>query len=201
MIGEIRMFAGNFSPKNWAYCSGQLMTIAQNTALYSILGTSYGGNGTVTFGLPDLRGRVAVGAGQGQGLSLVNLGELSGQTTTTLTTGNLPPHTHSIVAPTASISGSVSLQMNVNNNTGAQSSPVNNYLGVEQAGGALYNSASSGTDSLNANAITVTATDLKVDLSSLNLASSGAALPYSNMQPYLGIGYIICVYGYYPARN
>lgn len=77
-IGEIRMFAGNFAPKNWAFCDGSTLAISQNTALYSILGTTYGGDGTTNFGLPDFRGRVVVGAGQGAGLNTVELGEMGG---------------------------------------------------------------------------------------------------------------------------
>ena len=78
-IGEIRMFAGTFAPRNWAFCNGQLLSIAQNTALFSILGTTYGGNGQTTFALPDFRGRSAVGTGQGPGLSSISLGEQAGE--------------------------------------------------------------------------------------------------------------------------
>lgn len=101
-IGEIRMFAGNFPPQNWAFCDGQLLSIAQNTALFSIVGTMYGGNGQTTFALPDLRGRVAIHAGQGPGLTNRQQGSIGGTETTTLTLANLPAHSHT-VAPRASI--------------------------------------------------------------------------------------------------
>ena len=94
-IGEIRLFAGNFAPRAWAFCWGQLLSIAQNTALFSILGTTYGGNGQTTFALPDLRGRVPVSQGQGPGLSPYSLGEQGGVETVTLLQQQIPAHTHS----------------------------------------------------------------------------------------------------------
>ena len=93
-IGEIRMFAGTFAPRTWAYCNNQLISIATNTALFSILGTTYGGNGQTTFALPDFRGRVAVGTGQGPGLSNIVLGQMAGTPTVTLLTTNMPAHNH-----------------------------------------------------------------------------------------------------------
>src|SRR5215204_812084 len=95
-IGEIRMFAGNFAPKNWALCYAQILSISQNTALFSILGTTFGGNGQTTFALPDFRSRVAVGAGQGPGLSNVSLGEQAGVETVTLLVTQMPAHNHVI---------------------------------------------------------------------------------------------------------
>jgi len=89
-IGTVTMFGGNFAPRGWAFCQGQLLPIASYTALFSILGTTYGGDGRTTFGLPDLRGRVAVGEGAGPGLSNVKLGEKAGSERTTLTVANLP---------------------------------------------------------------------------------------------------------------
>src|SRR5215510_651071 len=100
-IGEIRMFAGNFAPRNWAFCAGQLMSISQNTALFSLLGTTYGGNGQTTFALPDFRGRVAVGTGQGPGLPNITLGEVSGEPTHTLISTEMPSHTHALVGSSA----------------------------------------------------------------------------------------------------
>jgi microcystin-dependent protein len=95
-IGTIMMFAGNFAPKNWALCNGQLLPIAQNTALFSILGTTYGGNGTTTFALPNLQSRIPMQAGQGEGLSHRELGEMGGLEAVTLTVDNLPAHNHLI---------------------------------------------------------------------------------------------------------
>src|SRR5687768_16920561 len=94
-IGQIVLFAGNFAPRGWAFCQGQILSIAQNTALFSILGTTYGGNGQTTFALPDLRGRVPVGTGQGPGLPSMNLGQVAGEPTHTLIITEMPAHNHS----------------------------------------------------------------------------------------------------------
>jgi microcystin-dependent protein len=93
-IGEIRMFGGNFAPVGWAFCDGQLLAISQNDALFALIGTTYGGDGQTTFGLPDLRGRIPVHQGQGPGLSNYSLGEISGSENVTLTAQQIPAHTH-----------------------------------------------------------------------------------------------------------
>ncbi|HEU5149662.1 MAG TPA: tail fiber protein [Iamia sp.] len=93
-IAQIIMFAGNFAPRGWAFCQGQILSIAQNTALFSLLGTVYGGNGQTTFALPDLRGRVPVGTGQGPGLPSMNLGQMGGSPTHTLIITEMPAHNH-----------------------------------------------------------------------------------------------------------
>lgn len=93
-VGEIRMFAGNFAPRGWAFCDGQLLSVSQNDALFSLLGTIYGGDGRTTFGLPDLRGRIPVHAGTGPGLSPRALGAKAGAEETTLTVNQLPSHSH-----------------------------------------------------------------------------------------------------------
>ena len=112
-IGEIRMFGSNFAPRNWAFCNGQIMSIAQNTALFSLLGTTYGGNGQTTFALPDLRGRVPIQHGQGPGLSPYDLGEMGGVESVTMLPQELPSHVHALAAssqpasPAAQPTGSV----------------------------------------------------------------------------------------------
>ena len=176
-IGEIRMFAGNFAPRTWAFCSNQLMPIAQNTALFSILGTTYGGNGQTTFALPDFRGRVAVGTGQGPGLANITLGQLSGTTSVTLTTGNMPAHTHPLT-------GTVSPQGN-QGATGLSNDPSNRRL--------------AGT-----NIFTGAATDLATmapAVSTLAIGVTGGSQPFSIMPPYLGMNYIICLFGIFPSRD
>lgn len=100
-IGEIRLFAGNFAPRGWAFCDGQLLPIAQNQALFSIIGTTYGGDGRTTFALPDLRGRAPIHAGSGPGLTPRVLGARGGEEQVTLTESQLPQHTHSLMASTA----------------------------------------------------------------------------------------------------
>jgi len=93
-LGEIKMFAGNFAPRNWAFCDGQLLGISQYDALFSLLGTIYGGDGRTTFGLPDLRGRIPIHMGTGPGLSNYRIGQKAGAENVTLTVSQLPPHTH-----------------------------------------------------------------------------------------------------------
>ncbi|MCX7554487.1 tail fiber protein [Marinicella sp. S1101] len=99
-VGEIRMFAGNFAPRGWAFCDGQLLAVSQNDALFSLLGTIYGGDGRTTFGLPDMRGRLSLHAGQGPGLSNRRLGAKAGAENVTLTVNQLPSHRHAINATT-----------------------------------------------------------------------------------------------------
>ena len=93
-LGEIRLFGGNFAPLGWAFCSGQLMPISENDALFALVGTTYGGDGQVTFALPDLRGRLPIHQGQGPGLSTYVIGQLAGTENVTLTTSQMPQHTH-----------------------------------------------------------------------------------------------------------
>ncbi len=104
-VGEIRMFAGNFAPRGWAYCDGQLLAVSQNDALFSLLGTIYGGDGRTTFGLPDLRGRIPLHQGQGPGLSSRRLGSKSGAENVTLSTNQLASHAHDFNANTAPATG------------------------------------------------------------------------------------------------
>ena len=112
-VGQIMAVAFNFAPQGWAICNGQILPISQNTALFSLLGTTYGGNGTTNFALPDYRGRILIGAGAGPGLTTRNLGEQGGANTTTVTTATLPAHTHTIPA---------------NSEDGTTSNPTNNVI-------------------------------------------------------------------------
>lgn len=96
ILGSLLLFAGNFAPRGWAFCNGQIMSIAQNTALFSLLGTTYGGDGQTTFALPDLRGRVPIHWGQGPGLTPIQLGQSGGAESVTLTISNMPAHNHSL---------------------------------------------------------------------------------------------------------
>lgn len=178
-IAEIRMFAGNFAPRNWAFCNGQIMAISQNTALFSILGTTYGGNGQTTFALPDLRGRVPVGAGQGPGLPNITLGEASGTPTTTLLTTNMPAHAHSFSA-----SGSMACKTG----SGDADSPGGN-IPAGSATDENYAAPASGNGSM-----------APINVSG-NTGVAGGSQPFSIMQPYLGMNYIICLFGIFPSRN
>lgn len=126
-MGQIILFAGNFAPQGWAFCDGSLLSIAQNSALFSLLGTTYGGDGQTTFALPDLRGRVAVGAGNGPGLSSYPLGMVGGEEQVTLTTNQMPLHSHAV---------------NASGGEGASSSPQGNLPAATE--GASYD-ANAGT--------------------------------------------------------
>jgi microcystin-dependent protein len=177
-MAEIRMFAGNFAPRAWFFCQGQLLSIAQNTALFSLVGTTYGGDGQVTFGLPDFRGRVAVGTGNGAGLPSVVLGEMAGTPTTTLLSINLPAHNHQVtgnVTPRAS------------GDLGSAESPESAF----PAGGNNGSKPYSATADTTMQAIQI----------NLPTTVAGSSAPVSIMQPYLGMNYIICSEGIYPSRN
>lgn len=175
-LAEIRMFAGNFNPRGWFFCHGQLLPIAQWTALFALVGTTYGGNGQTTFALPDFRGRMPVGTGQGPGLPNINLGEVSGQPTTTLLAVNLPAHNHTI-------SGNVVLQAAGDGTLSSDPS------GRRPGPAALY--SPSGADLVPMAPIAVNATT----------GIAGSNQPFSNLSPYLGLNYIICAEGIFPSRN
>jgi microcystin-dependent protein len=126
-VAEIRIFPFNFAPKGWAFCNGQLLPLSQNTALFSLLGTTYGGNGMSNFGLPNMQGNAPMHPGQGPGLSLHDLGETSGSETVTLLESEIPAHTHNINGATADIADS---NVPVNNNIGKASTKVFNTVGT-----------------------------------------------------------------------
>ena len=177
-IAEIRYFAGNFAPRSWAFCAGQILPIAQNTALFSLLGTTYGGNGQTTFALPDFRGRVAVGPGQGPGLSPYDLGQVSGSESFTILQGNLPPHTHPFAG---------TVTMNGNAADGNADAPQNSYPASE-AGTELYATTNNGSF-------------MSAMQHNLATTNTGGQQPVGNLQPVLGLNFIICMQGIFPSRN
>ncbi|MFN3202076.1 MAG: phage tail protein [Bradymonadia bacterium] len=140
-IGQIVMFAGNFAPRGWAFCDGQLLAINSNQALFAILGTTYGGDGRTTFGLPDLRGRFPMHPGNGPGLSPRQLGARSGQETVTLNVTQIPSHNHNAT-------------LEVSNTAADDHQPAGNYLGAASAD--VYTQTRSGNESLNSGATTNT---------------------------------------------
>ena len=178
-LAEIRMFAGNFAPRGWQLCNGQLLSIAQWTAVFALVGTTYGGNGQTTFGVPDFRGRIALGAqgAQGPGLPLIDMGEMAGTQSVTLLTTNLPIHTHPLT-------GTVNLQGN-QGATGLSNDPSNRRF----AGTNIFTGAA--TD----------LADMAPAVSTLAIGGSGNSQPFSNLPPYLGMNYIFCVEGIFPSRD
>jgi microcystin-dependent protein len=171
-IGSIVMFAGNFAPRGWAFCAGQLLSIQQNTALFSILGTTYGGDGRVTFGLPDLRARGPVGTGQGPGLTDIQLGQLAGTENVTLLTSNLPAHNHPI---------------NCDNNASSAAQPsglIPGFAGDRTASLTIYSGAAP-----------------NAQMSPQTVGMTGNSVPVGIRDPYLGINFIIATEGIFPSRN
>lgn len=171
-IGQICLFGFNFAPRGWAFCNGQLLSIAQNSALFSLLGTTYGGDGIQTFGLPDLRGRAALHFGQGPGLTPREMGESSGSENVTLLSTQMPAHTHL-------------LQANTNNGSVPLSS-----------GSVIANPVDVNTDAVNA----YTTAAPNTTLSPQSVTSAGGNQPHNNMQPYLVMNYCIATEGIYPSR-
>jgi microcystin-dependent protein len=173
-IGQIVLFAGNFEPKGWAFCNGQLLSIAQNTALFAILGTTYGGNGQTTFALPDLRGRVPIHFGQGPGLSNYNLGQIGGTENVTLTTNQIPSHNH---PATSTLSGT--------NAPATAAQPE----GLQLAQGRQTAYGSGAPVTMNPTSVTTT------------VGAAGGNQPHPNLQPYTTLSYIIALVGIFPSRN
>jgi len=183
-IGEIRLVAFNFAPRGWALCEGQLMSIAQNTALFSLLGTTYGGDGQTTFALPDYRSRSPVGMGQGLGLSPISQGEEAGTENVSLTINQMPMHTHTAVVSIAvpAIAASTNVAAVPSSTT---------VLGPIAAGGragTLYS-----TD-----VPTTTLAPFKADVS---VDVAGGSQPVGVRNPYLGTNFIIALEGIFPSRS
>jgi microcystin-dependent protein len=172
-VAEIRIFPFNFAPRGWAFCNGQLVPIAQNTALFSLLGTTYGGNGQTTFGLPNLQGSAPMHPGQGPGLTQHNLGEMGGTETVTLLETEMPVHSHS---------------MKAYNSNGTLASPANNVSsGPSPVTDKDLFSYKNGPPNVT----------MKAD----TLGTIGGGLPHNNLMPYLTMNFCIALQGVYPPRN
>ena len=197
-IGQIIMFAGNFAPRDWAFCDGELLPISQNQSLYSILGTTYGGDGRTTFGLPDFRGRVPIGQGQGNGLTSRIMGEQIGIEDITLSTAQMPIHSH---AAKTTISGSsVTAKLKASSAEGTTNVPLNNYLAKpSNIGLQSINMYDSSAD------IEMASDAIEIDLSAVTANTTtddtGGNSAHNNIQPSLVMNYIICVNGVYPSRS
>lgn len=172
ILGEIRIFAGNFAPQGWFLCQGQLLPISQYEALYNLIGTTYGGDGQTTFGLPNLQGRGPVHIGQGLGLSNYVLGQASGSETVTLTSNQMPAHTHLFQAG-----------VNTDGTKTTLFDGTNAYPGVTS--GATYAST----------------TDSTMGTMTGPGGITGGNQPHENMQPFLAVNFIIAYEGIYPSQN
>lgn len=173
-LGQITIFGFNFAPRGWAMCSGQILPIAQNTALFSLLGTTYGGNGQTTFALPDLRSRVPLHFGQGPGLSSYDLGQQAGTESNTLTVNNMPSHQHTYQPQGAS------------SNPGTETSAVGNFP-AKNADAAMYEATADSFLGANPNPLVT--------------GISGGNQPFSILQPYLALNFCIALEGIFPSRN
>jgi microcystin-dependent protein len=193
-IGEIRMFAGNYAPQYWAFCDGQIISIASNQALYSIIGTTYGGDGIATFGLPDLRGRVPVHVGTGPGLSSKTLGERGGSEYTILTNDQLPSHNHLV---NLSATGEVNVKMSASSAKGNTTTPGPTTVPAQVLSGLLPINAYSTSPDTTLLPINTTTT---VNVSG-NTAMTGAGRTVSIEQPFLAINFIIALQGAYPPKG
>lgn len=170
-VGEIRLFAGNFAPVGWALCQGQLLSIAQEQVLFALIGTTYGGDGQSTFGVPDLRGRVPIHQGQGPGLGSYVIGQLAGTETVTLLSSQLGGHTHPMRASAAPAVASVT-------------SPANAVLAATAA-----------------NSYDPTGAPLAMAANAIGPVNNTPATPHQNMAPTLAVNYIIALVGVFPTQN
>lgn len=171
-VAEIRIFTGNFAPKGWALCEGQTLPLSQNTALFSLLGTTYGGDGKSNFKLPDLRGCAPLQAGQGPGLSSRYQGETGGEQAVTLVQSEMPSHPHQALASA---------------NQSDKTDPVGSVWGGAIQREVLYASPSGSAQ--------------PASMSGSALSVSGGNLPHNNMPPYLGLTFIIALQGVFPPRS
>lgn len=188
-MGTIKIFAFSFAPRDWALCNGQLISISQNTALFSLIGTTYGGNGQSTFALPDLRGRTMVGVGQGTGLPVIDWGEVGGTESNTLNNTTMPQHIHGIIP------SDVAVKVNV------------------ITGGTITNEADNGGNSFSSGGSTANiysepggSTTISKVAGVTNTVSGsssfiGGNIPFSIRSPYLAMNHCILLYGIFPSRN
>jgi len=194
-IGEIIMFAGNFAPRGWAFCNGQLLSIQSNQALFAIIGTTYGGNGTNTFGLPNLQGRVPVHQGQSPGMSQYNLGQTGGTENVTLTANELPAHVHSVAL---NGTGNTSVAFGASSANGNTATPGPTTVPAKVV---------SGLTALNAFSSTAPDTTLSPATATTTVNVNGnTGIAVNNMsdhivQPYQVVSFIIALEGLFPPRN
>jgi len=180
-LGIVKLFAGSFAPRGWMFCAGQLLPINQNQALFSLLGTVYGGDGRTTFALPNLMSSVAIGAGQGPGRSNYNPGQMGGHESITLSQGQMPAHTHTAAIGVSSSNATDSVAKG-GQNLGAmgymEGREFNNTFGYVQG-----------------------AANVALAADSVSVGVAGNSLPVDVRQPYLAMNYIICVNGLFPPRQ
>jgi microcystin-dependent protein len=174
-VGQMMMFAGTFAPAGWALCQGQLVPISENDTLFQLIGTTYGGDGQETFGLPNMAGRIPIHQGTGPGLSPYVIGESGGTESVTLTTQQIPQHNHLVVT---------------NNNQGSASTPNPS---------TIMSAQNIGNGSNTPNAFAPYASATQVTLPATTIQNTGGSQPHNNIQPVLCMSWIIALYGVYPS--
>ena len=206
-IGEISMFAGTFAPHGWAFCDGQLLNISQHSTLFSLLGTTYGGDGRFTFGLPDLRGRVPIHAGTGSRLSHYQLGQSDGAESVTLRTSQMPKHTHSATFTSKESEPlTANATIKAKNGKGDKEKADGNYLatGEAKSGIDIYNIeggySTTADTTMNSQAVEIEITG-GGNNGDVTVGDTGDSKPVPVIQPFLAINYIIALQGVYPSRN
>jgi microcystin-dependent protein len=191
-MGTVMTFGFNFAPTNWVLCNGQLLNVAQNQALFALLGTVYGGNGIQTFGLPNLQSRLPIGQGTGPGLSPRVMGENSGTESITPTLSNLPTHTHTLTSITASTTVQLA---NPASNPATTPTATNSYIGTSGGG---PGSANIYSDAQGASAVPLKGVATSI---SGTISPAGTGLPMAIMNPYLVLNFSIALQGIFPSRN
>ena len=187
-LSTILIWPPNFAPSGWALCAGQLLSISQNTAVFSLLGTTYGGDGVSTFGLPNLQGRIPIGAGQGLGLTPYNIGDTGGVESVTLAINTIPQHTHS-----ATQNLLVSLPAVTTTGTTNQPGPSVAPAAPTDAARNPVNIYSNATPNQKLGQPSISGT--------ISIGLTGNGLPHENRQPYLAVNYIIALQGFFPSRG
>jgi microcystin-dependent protein len=205
-LGEIMQVGFSFAPRGWTTCQGQIVSIAQNSALFSLLGTTFGGNGQTTFGLPDARGRVFVGTGQRPGGGTYDMGQMAGTENMTLTSANMPMHTHaatfagSPVTPTGTATLSVmtgaTTQTNVPTDGAMLSQPAN--IGPQPV--KIFVPAGTTGTPVNLAGVEVSGAEF-TPTGNVTVTPTGGSTPFPIMQPYLGVTTVIALNGVFPSRN
>ncbi|WP_268123615.1 phage tail protein [Roseivirga pacifica] len=195
LLASIGIFAGNFAPRGWAYCNGQLMSIAQNTALFSLVGTTYGGDGRTTFGLPDLRGRVPIHSGTGPGLSTYRLGQRGGVERVNLSILEIPQHNHA-----AAMTGGLSAIPEYSTDAASNEEPATNDVPAASnfgsgISGTQVKSFGSDTNTVQGAPISVTGNG------AVTVGLTGGSQAHTNIQPFLAVHYVIALVGVFPSRN
>lgn len=201
-IGEIRAFAGTFAPRTWMFCQGQSLPISTYTSLYSIIGTTYGGDGVSTFKLPNVASRIVVGAGQGPNLSPYVLGQSVGEENHVLLQSEMPVHTHGTTQINTPTAPSVDISLNGVAVDGTLTNPQGNFLAQDSSGNdSIYANPATSTNLVNLNTQAAQVTNLVPPQPVIAIGLAGGSVAHTNIQPVLGVNYVICVEGLFPSRD